>query len=138
LNIDVIITSLVINFHLICGIVIFIFMCFTFPKEARKKDPNWWYNNIWNMLTTSFAIGGFITLCIGLSLLGINGVWPSQYIPPNTITTSIFMIVIYLLALGYYNWKSYAVSIEEKYGMPRATDKQKSKSKLKMQKEKKT
>jgi len=123
LNIDRITTSLLSNSHLIFSIITFVIMLTRFPKEAREKDPNWLYNNIWNMLTTSFAIGGFITLGIGLCFLGINGLWPSNYIPTNTMTTSIFMVVIYLVALAYHNWKSYVKNIEEKYRLPKASTK---------------
>lgn len=123
------------NSHLIGSILVLIIMLIKFPESAKKKDPNWWYNNIWNMLTTSFAIGGFIAMGIGFSFLAINGVWPSDYIPVNTITTSIFMIVIYLIAEAYHHWKSYVNNIEEKYEIPKVTDKRKNKNQLDSQEE---
>ena len=111
--------------HIISSLIILIVMCIKFPKELKKKDPNWLQNNIGNIVGNSFAIGGFLTLSIGLCFLGIKERWPSEYISPTSVGTSIFIVVIYLLVIAHHQWKTWTTDIEKMYGIPEPRNKSK-------------
>lgn len=120
------IIALFLNYsHIIFGVIVLVLICMKFPKKVKEIDPNWLYNNIGDIIGRSFAIGGFITLCIGFGVLAIMGSWPSDYIKPTTIATSIFIVVIYLLVLAYHQWNTWAIDIEKKYGIPQPSDESK-------------
>lgn len=108
--------------HIIFSLIILIVMCIKFPMELKKKDPDWLQNNIGQIIGTSFGIGGFLTLIIGLCFLAIDGRWPSEYISPVSVGTSIFIVVIYLLVLAHHQWKTWTKEIATRYGTPQPSD----------------
>ena len=87
MNIDNFVILLLNYSHVIFSLIILIIMCFKFPEEVKSKDPDWLRNNIGHIIGSSFGIGGFLTLSIGLCLLGVNGSWPDRNTnrPPITI-----------------------------------------------------
>lgn len=101
--------------HIIFSIIIFIIICSKFPKEIKKKDPDWLRNSIGVLIGTSFGIGGFLTLSIGLIFLAIAERWPSEYISPISVGTSIFIVVIYLLVTAHHEWKTLTRDIANRY-----------------------
>ena len=117
MEINQLLTALLPRIHIISGIILFIILLIKFPKKVKTMDPNWLNNNWRRILLTSFGIGGFISICIGLLFLLINGNWPSDYIPANTISTSLIITLIYLVTLIYQDIKSYKSEIELRYGI---------------------
>jgi hypothetical protein len=112
------IASLLNYSHIIFSLIILILLCIKFPKKLKKKDPDWLRNNIGYLIGTSFGIGGFLTLTIGLCFLEIEEEWPSQYISPRSVGTSIFIVIIYLLVIAHHQWKTWTKDIETRYGTP--------------------
>ncbi len=107
--------------HVILSIIILITLCFKFPKKLKQKDPRWLRNNIAHIVGTSFGIGGFLTLSIGLCLLAILRKWPTDYISPTAVGTSIFIVVIYLLVIAHDQWKTWVTDITRRYGVPQSS-----------------
>ncbi len=114
--------------HIILGIILLIFLLTIFPKEVKKMDPDWLVNNIKPILPMSFGIGGFISVCIGLLCVVLNGSWPSNYIPANSISTSVVIMIIYLGTLIYHDVKSYKKEIKTKYGIVKTEENEKGSS----------
>lgn len=113
------IVALFLNYsHIIFSLMIFIVICIKFPKELKDNDPDWLRNCLGNFIGTSFGIGGFLTLSIGLCFLAIVERWPSEYIAPTSVGTSIFIVVIYLLVTAHHEWKTWTKDIASKYGAP--------------------
>ena len=104
------------NIHIILGVLLTGFLLIVFPKNIRKMDREWIVNNIKPILLTSFGVGGFTSICIGLSFVAINGDWPSDYIPTSGVSTSIVITIIYIATLIYHDIKSFKKDIERRYG----------------------
>ena len=103
--------------HIILGLSIAVFLLIVFPKNVRDMDPEWLVNNIKTILLNSFGMGGFVSISIGLLWVAINGDWPSNYIPTSSVSTSIFITVIYLSTHIWNDIKSFKMEIERKYGL---------------------
>lgn len=113
------------NSHIIFSLIIFIAICIKFPKELKDNDSDWLRNGLGKFIGTSFGIGGFLTLSIGLCFLAIVERWPSEYISPTAVGTSIFIVVIHLLVTAHYEWKRWTTDIEKMYGIPEPSNKSK-------------
>lgn len=109
--------SFLLNFSPLWLTLVFLFlMCWKFPKEIKVEDSDWLHNNIWEIIGTSGAMGGYIVLCIGIVFLVVVGRWPSEYLAPNTIGGSMFALSIYLFVHACHEWKNWPLKIRKRYG----------------------
>jgi len=116
MEVNTLLSMILPHIHIISGLILFFFLLIIFPKNAREMDPEWILNNIKTILLTSFGIGGFVSICIGLSFVAVTGNWPSEYIPVTSVETAIVITIIYLGTLIFHDIKSYKKQIEERYG----------------------